>query len=326
MGPSALAQVLRPLSTRTHDQLIVGLQTSDDAAVFRLSADQAVIQTIDFFTPIVDDPYTYGAIAAVNSMSDVYAMGGDVAFALNVVAFPEGLDPGILTRVLEGGADKIQEAGGVIAGGHTITDDEPKYGLAVTGFIHPDRVWRKAGAQPGDLLFLTKPIGTGIVATALKNGRAPAAVIDAAVAAMLTLNRAASETARAASPHACTDVTGFGLLGHLYEMSERGEICIRVTASAVPLLPGALELARAGQKAGGLSRNRDYFTHVGVAIDPAVDIDLADLLYDPQTSGGLLFSVAAESAATLQDAFAARSLPLWRIGQVEAGSGVIVEP
>src|SRR4051812_29622754 len=173
MGPATLAQVLRPLSLQTHPDLIVGLQTSDDAAVFRLSSDQAVVQTIDFFTPIVDDPYTYGAIAAANSMSDVYAMGGDVAFALNVVAFPDGLDPSILSRILQGGADKVEEAGGIIAGGHTVTDAEPKYGLSVTGFIHPDRIWRKAGAIAGDLLFLTKPIGTGIVSTALKNGVAP---------------------------------------------------------------------------------------------------------------------------------------------------------
>ena len=228
MGPEALAQVLQPLSHRTHEQLIVGLQTSDDAAVFRVSADQAIVQTVDFFTPIVDDPYTFGAIAAANSMSDVYAMGGDVAFALNVVAFPDTLDPSILSAILQGGADKVAEAGGVIAGGHTVTDPEPKYGLAVTGFIHPDRIWRKGGAVPGDVLLLTKPIGTGVISTALKNQQATDVVIAGAVESMLKLNRAASETARPFTPNACTDITGFGLLGHAFEMAERSgvQLCI----------------------------------------------------------------------------------------------------
>lgn len=326
MGPSALAQVLRPLTSYTHEQLIVGLQTSDDAAVFRLSADQAIIQTVDFFTPVVDDPYTYGAIAAANSMSDIYAMGGEVAFALNIVAFPERLNPDILTRVLAGGAGKVMEAGGVIAGGHTVTDDEPKYGLSVTGFVHPDRVWRKSGARPADTLFLTKPIGTGVIATALKNDCAPVDFVDTAVTAMLTLNKHAAGAARAVTPNACTDVTGFGLLGHLHEMAERGGVRMRLVAGAIPILPGALELAKAGQKAGGLGRNRDYFSQIGVAIDPAIDRDLADLLYDPQTSGGLLFSVAPASIPAFEAAFAVQSLPLWRIGEVEVGSGIVVEP
>lgn len=326
MGPAALAQVLRPLSHQTHERLIVGLQTSDDAAVFRLSADQAVIQTIDFFSPIVDDPYVYGGIAAANSMSDVYAMGGDVCFALNVVAFPEDLDPSILTRILQGGSDKVREAGGVIAGGHTVTDAEPKYGLSVTGFIHPDAIWRKAGARPGDTLFLTKPLGTGIIATAIKNQRAEPEVAQAAINAMLTLNRAASEAARTAEPHACTDITGFGLLGHAFEVAERSGVRLRLSAASIPLLPGAAELARAGQRPGGLGRNRSHFEQQGVTIDASIDAALANLLYDPQTSGGLFFSIDPVCAEPMRAAFDERGLPLWRVGFVEPGHGVVVEP
>src|SRR5215207_4621971 len=181
MGPETLAQVLRPLTQHHHPDLIVGLQTSDDAAVYRLSSDQAIIQTVDFFPPVVDDPFTYGAIAAANSVSDIYAMGGDVLFALNVAAFPDDLPAEILTRIFEGGSSKIIEAGGVIAGGHTVTDDEPKYGLTVTGTIHPDRIWTKAGAKPGDRIFLTKPLGTGVITTAIKNGKADPAYADAAI-------------------------------------------------------------------------------------------------------------------------------------------------
>src|ERR671918_998802 len=198
MGPSALAQVLRPLTLATHPDLVVGLQTSDDAAVYRIAPDLAVVQTVDFFPPIVDAPWTYGAIAAANSMSDVYAMGGTILFALNVAGFPEDLPPHMITAIFQGGADKVAEAGAIIAGGHTVTDAEPKFGLVVTGTIHPNQVWTKAGALPGDLLFLTKPIGTGIVATALKSQKARAADVEAATASMLTLNRAAAETARAA--------------------------------------------------------------------------------------------------------------------------------
>src|SRR5215216_4336159 len=211
MGPGALAQVLRrsSLSLQTHPDLLVGLQTSDDAAVFRLSSDQAIIQTVDFFPPVVDDPFTYGAIAAANSVSDIYAMGGDVLFALNVAAFPDDLPTEILTRIFEGGSSKIIEAGGVIAGGHTVTDDEPKYGLSVTGTIHPDQIWTKAGARPGDRLFLTKPIGTGLITTAHKNGVVASEHFEPALASMLRLNKGASVAARAVAPHACTDVPGF---------------------------------------------------------------------------------------------------------------------
>ena len=221
MGPAALAQVLRPLDLRHPPGSLVGLQTSDDAAVFRMSADLALVQTVDFFTPIVDDPWTYGAIAAANSMSDVYAMGGDVLFALNVAGFPEDLPGSILAAIFRGGADKVAEAGGVIAGGHTVTDAEPKFGLVVTGTIHPDRVLTKAGARPGDVLFLTKPIGTGVITTALKNQAASAEAAQAAIDSMLRLNRRHRERRGPPAVHACTDITGFGLLGQAWRWRQR---------------------------------------------------------------------------------------------------------
>ena len=325
MGPEALAQVLQPLAIRSHPDLIVGLQTSDDAAVFRVSADRAIVQTIDFFTPIVDDPYTYGAIAAANSMSDVYAMGGDGQFALNVVAFPDNLDPAILSAILAGGADKVTEAGGVIAGGHTVTDDEPKYGLSVTGFVHPGRIWRKAGARPGDYLYLTKPLGTGIVATALKNEVADAVHVAAAVGSMSTLNKATSEAVRHISIAACTDITGFGLLGHAWEVADRSGVLLRIRASGVPLLPGAIDYARAGQIPGGLGRNRRYFEEAGVRFRDGTDPEVRNLLFDPQTSGGLLFVIPADRRVAFETAFSDRGLNVWEIGTVEAGAGIVVD-
>ena len=328
MGPAALAQVLRPLTLRSHPDLLVGLQTSDDAAVYRLSPDLAIIQTVDFFTPIVDDPWLYGAIAAANSMSDVYAMGGEVLVALNIAALPETLPPEVLTAIFEGAASKVAEAGAVIAGGHTVIDDEPKYGLSVTGTIHPERILTKAGAQPGDHIFLTKPLGTGVITTALKRGKAEAAHVDAAVEAMLTLNRAASLAAREVGGlHACTDITGFGLLGHAAEVATKSAVGLRLDAGAVPLLPGAAACASVGQIPAGLHRNRDFFTTAdgGVRISAGVDPTVATLLFDPQTSGGLLLTVAGNRAAALRSAFEAAALPLWEIGRVVPGAGILVE-
>lgn len=324
MGPEALAQVLRPLTQHGHPNLIVGLQTSDDAAVYRLSDELAIIQTVDFFPPIVDDPFVYGAIAAANSLSDVYAMGGDALLALNIAAFPDDLPREILTTIFEGGMSKVMEAGAVIAGGHTVTDDEPKYGLCVTGTIHPDRVLTKAGAQPGDRLFLTKPLGTGLITTASRNGQAQDEHLAAAVASMLRLNKRPSLAARIAPVHACTDVTGYGLLGHASEVSEKSNVRLRVRAFSVPLLPGALEYAAAGHVAGGLHRNRNFFRRQGVEIDPEVPQDLATVLYDPQTSGGLLITVPADGSELLLSAFAEAGEPIWEIGEVATGAGVIV--
>ncbi len=325
MSPAALAQMLVPLSLQADDRLIVGLQTSDDAAVYRISAELAVVQTIDFFTPIVDDPYSFGAIAAANSMSDIYAMGGDVAFALNVVTFPDDLDINILAAIMKGGSDKVEEAGGVIAGGHSIVDKEPKYGLSVTGFVHPDRVWRKSGAQVGDHLFLSKPVGTGVIATALKNQAASGNHVECAVRSMTTLNRAASEIARDFDPSACTDITGFSLLGHGFEIADKSGVRLHISAGAVPFLPGAYGYAKADHQPGGLHRNRAHYSRVGVIVDSAIDETVSALLFDPQTSGGLLFAVPEERSAAFVRAFESANQQLWHIGSVEAGSGVVVE-
>jgi selenide, water dikinase len=319
--------VLRPLAIQTHPDLLVGLQTSDDAAVYRLRDDLAIVQTVDFFTPIVDDPWTYGAIAAANSMSDIYAMGGDVLLALNVAGFPESLPADIVTAIFRGAADKVAEAGGIIGGGHTVTDAEPKFGLAVTGTIDPNLIFTKGGARPGDRLFLTKPIGTGVVATALKRDQVAPADLDAAVASMLTLNRAASRAARAAGGiHACTDITGFGLLGHASEMASRSDARLRIRAADVPSLPGALGYAAAGAIAGGLTRNRQYFESAGggIAIAASVDPTLATLLFDPQTSGGLLIALDPARADAFQTACAAEGATAWEIGDVGQGVGISV--
>jgi selenide, water dikinase len=329
MGPAALAQVLRPLTFASHPDLIVGLQTSDDAAVYRLAPNLALVQTVDFFTPIVDDPWTYGAIAAANSMSDVYAMGGTVLLALNVAGFPEDLPPYVITAIFEGAAAKVAEAGAIIAGGHTVTDAEPKFGLVVTGTIHPDEVWTKAGARPGDLLFLTKAIGTGIVATALKREQATPEDVAAAVESMLTLNRTASEVARGTGGiHAVTDITGFGLLGHASEMAEKSGVALHLNATSVPVLPGVLAYAEAGHIAGGLGRNRAHFESNGGSIRfaPGVDRLLQTILFDPQTSGGLLLAVDPDRAEALRASFDAAGAPIWQIGKVADGAGIAVQP
>jgi len=241
MGPGDLAQVLRPLVPHTHPNLIAGLAPGDDAAVYLIGPGQAIVQTLDFFPPIVDDPYTFGAIAAANSISDVYAMGGEVRLGLNIVAFPSDLDKAILTAILQGGSDKVREAGGVVAGGHTVTDPEPKYGLCITGLLDPAHLMTKAGARPGDSLLLTKPLGTGVITTAAKNDRAEPAHIDGAVESMLRLNGPASRVFRWAGVRACTDITGFGLLGHVSEMAQAGVVQFRIHSQAVPLLDGALQ-------------------------------------------------------------------------------------
>ncbi len=326
MGPEALAQVLRPLSMRSHPDLVVGLQTSDDAAVFRLTDEIAVIQTADFFAPIVDDPYVFGAIAAANSMSDVYAMGGEVLFALNIVGFPDDLPGDVLTAILRGGADKVEEAGGVVAGGHTVVDQEPKFGLSVTGRVHPDRVWRKSGARPGDALILTKPLGTGVVSTAIKRGVASVEAAEASIDSMLRLNRAAMHLGRSVDVHACTDVTGFGLLGHAFEMASKGEVSITIAASSAPLLPEALRYAAEGQQPGGLTRNRGYYSSIGVSVEDGIDDALVALLFDPQTSGGLMMAMSQNDATAYHAAAATTGQPCWTIGEVGSGTGVTVVP
>jgi len=303
----------------------VGLAGLDDAAVYRLNDETAIVQTVDFFPPVVDDPYTYGAIAAANAMSDVFAMGGEVVLALNVVAFPQDLPPEILSEILRGGAAKVAEAGGVIAGGHTIYDKEPKYGLCVMGIVHPDHIISTAGAKPGDALYLTKPLGTAIILTAAELDMADPAHVQAAIDSMLALNRHPSHVAREVGVHAMTDVTGFGLLGHGVEMAEAGGVALQFEAGRLPLLPGALAYADAGVSTGGGARNREGVGSAAV-IDKSIDEPMIQVLFDPQTSGGLLMAVPEEKTAELEKRMAADGWDCWRIGEVIEGSGVKVKP
>lgn len=322
MGPDRLAQALLPLVADSHPDLIVGLQTSDDAAVFRMSDDRAIVQTVDFFPPIVDDPYTYGAIAAANAMSDVFAMNGAVMLALSVAAFPADLPIDAITGIFSGAAEKVREAGGIIAGGHTVIDSEPKFGLSVTGAAHPDRIWTKAGAQPGDYLVLTKPLGTGLITTALKNGCVEPAHLAAAVAWMMTLNRWARDAACDLDVHACSDITGFSLAGHSSEIASKSGVGLEIDASSLPILDGALDCARSGNIAGGLERNLAYFEGERVNVANDISPELRLLCFDPQTSGGLLLTVPEQSFAILQSRFEERDLAFWNIGVVTDGSGV----
>ena len=276
-------------------RVLAGFETADDAGVYKLTEDCALIQTVDFFTPIVDDPYTYGAIAAANALSDVYAMGGKPISSVSIVAFPGNGDPDLLLEVLQGGAEKMREAACSVIGGHSVSDEEVKFGYAVTGVAHPKRFWRNVGARPGDTLLLSKPIGTGVIATAAKRGGAASHDITASIASMLELNRAAAEALDGLNVHACTDVTGFGLLGHLKELSAGGEITAVVNASAVPLLSGALAYSHEKAHAGGLKNNRE-FASCSVEYASKFDPDLDALLYDPQTSGGLLVAIDSDDS------------------------------
>jgi len=297
----------------------------DDAAVYRINDETAIVQTLDFFPPVVDDPYTYGAIAAANAMSDIFAMGSEVVLALNIATFPEELPPEILSEILRGGAAKVREAGGVIAGGHTMYDREPKYGLCVMGIVHPGRVITRAGAKPGDLLYLTKPLGTAIVLTADEMAMADPAHVRATVDSMLALNRHPSRVAREVGVHAMADVTGFGLLGHATEIAAGGGVAFVIEAGRLPLLPGALDYAREGVGTAGGARNRDALKDV-VSIDESIAEEMIQILFDPQTSGGLLMAVPEEKAADLEKRMAAGALDCWRIGEVIEGSGLKVRP
>ena len=287
----------------------MGTETADDAGVYRLRPDLAIVNTVDFFTPIVDDPYMFGQIAAANSLSDVYAMGGEPATALNIVCFPRGkMDIGILGEVLRGGADKVKESGAVVAGGHSIIDEEIKYGLSVTGVVHPDRILRNVGAREGDVLVLTKPLGTGIATTALKRGNASEASIEQAVASMAALNKYAAAVMRGYDVHACSDVTGYGLLGHGLEMTGDGSVSIVFEAARLPLIRDAAALAETGNLTGGCKRNREYLDDKTV-IDAGVSDALAEVALDPQTSGGLLIAVAEKDGEALVRALAEHDVP-----------------
>ncbi len=305
--------------------LLVGYDTGDDAAIYRLSDEVALVLTVDIFTPVVDDPYHYGLIAAANAFSDVYAKGGRPLLALNVAAFPRRLPLEILAEILRGGADKAAEAGVLIVGGHTIDDPEPKYGLAVTGLVHPARFVSNAGARPGDLLYLTKPLGLGVITTGIKQEKTPPGVAAEAVRVMGALNSAASEAMLEAGAHACTDVTGFGLLGHLHEMVEASGAGARVRARAVPILDGARELAEQGAVAGGTARNLEWLADK-VVWDADIDEITRVLLADAQTSGGLLIAVPPAKAGALEEALRSRGVgTIAQIGEITAPGGAPIE-
>ena len=330
MGPEALAQVLRPLADifekARYPNLLRGLEAPDDALVWKLDAERALVHTADFFPPVVDDPYWFGAIAAANALSDVYAMGGTPLFAINLVGFPDDMDPAILSEILRGGGEKVMEAGAVVAGGHTTSDKEPKYGLAVTGIVHPDRILSKGGAKVGDVLLLTKPLGAGILTTAGKKQKASAEDMDAAIASMARLSANAAQLFRDAHPHvhALTDITGFSLIGHAHEMAHLSKLTLRFTVNELPLLPGAEGYAKAGLITGGGKRNEEYYGTF-VATTRPLERWQSEILYDPQTSGPLLAAVDPSHADALVAAFRAAGEPLWVVGSVVAGKAGGVE-
>ena len=332
LSPSILDTVLRRLPRTTDPNLLVGYETSDDAAVYRLTSDLALVQTVDFFTPIVDEPFLFGQVAAANALSDVYAMGGRPISALTIVAFPSSQPSEILEEILRGGIEKMTEASCTVVGGHSIRDDELKFGYAVTGLIHPGKIWRNVGAQPGDVLILTKPIGTGVISTALKNGMASDASVVSAAASMTRLNREAAEALREVEDaageenpiHAVTDVTGFALLGHAREMAVGSGVSMQINHAAVAYLPGALEAARSKNFSAGLANNRDFLAGC-VAFRSDVPEEIRGLFFDPQTSGGLLIVVTPEAVDRAMAAFESRDIPARVIGEAVAKRSPLIE-
>jgi selenide,water dikinase len=332
LSPSILDAVLKRLPQQIDPNLIVGFETSDDAAVYRLREDLAIVQTVDFFTPIVDDPALFGQVAATNALSDVYAMGGRPVSALTIVAFPASSSTEILEQVLRGGLAKMMEANCTVVGGHSIRDDELKFGYAVTGVIHPGRIWKNVGARPGDSLLLTKPIGTGVISTALKQGRAEDAWVAASTASMTRLNRDAADAlhevedaAKGQSPlHAVTDVTGFGLLGHAREMAIGSGVSLQLDHARVAYLPGAIDAARAKFFSGGLKNNREFIEGCA-AFFPSVAEEFQALFFDPQTSGGLLVAIAPESAKAAIAALERRGVSAQLIGEAVAKRSPLIE-
>lgn len=314
VGPGTLSGVLCKLPKFHDPDLLVGTETSDDAAVYRISDELAMIQTLDFFTPVADDPYDFGQIAAANALSDVYAMGGEPKTALNIVAFPKDMDTEILGEILKGGADKVMEAGAVLAGGHTIQDDTPKYGLSVTGFVHPDKFWKNYGAQTGDRLILTKALGTGIINTAIKADMVSERAKEAALASMKTLNKGARDVLKKYQIHACTDVTGFGLGGHGTEMAEGSNKTLVIYTEELPVFPDVEEYASMGLIPGGAYRNREFAGKTGYTSTAVLWRE--DLVFDPQTSGGLLVAVPEEEADSIIKDLKEIGLPAAVIGGV----------
>jgi len=326
LGADLLADALRGLGAEpAPGELIAGLDPPDDATAYRVSPDLAIIGTLDFFPPLVNDPRTYGAIAAANALSDVFAMGGRALFALSIAAFPEDLPRDTLAAIFEGAAAKVREAGGTLAGGHTIRDSEPKYGLAVIGAAHPDRLFRKGGARPGDTLLLTKRLGTGLLVSGRRQGKTSDAHLDAAIDQMTTLNRAAAEVFAEHGVHGATDITGFGLLGHGLEMARASATRFVFEASVLPALDGALDLALAGVETGGAAHNRRYVLPA-LAFESGVAPELVTLAHDPQTSGGLLAAIPPADLEAVEADLDARGVPWWRVGRVEpdpSGTGAV---
>jgi selenide,water dikinase len=315
-----LDAVLSRLPRPTDPNVLVGFDTSDDAGVYLLTPELAIVQTVDFFTPIVDDPFLFGQVAAANSLSDVYAMGGRPISALSIVGFPPNGNPDVLEQIIRGGLSKMDEASCSVVGGHSIRDDELKFGYAVTGVIHPQRVWRNVGAQPGDVLIFTKALGTGLISTALKNGKAPEESLAASTASMTRLNKDSAEALLEISNgaiHAVTDITGFGLLGHAKEMAAGSKVSMELDSLRIEVLPGALDAARGGFLAGGLKNNREWLEG---CVEFAADVpeEIRNLLFDPQTSGGLLVSIAASRADAALAALAKRKVSARIIGSVLA--------
>ena len=308
---------MREIPKLENNNILVGYDTSDDACIYRINDTLASVMTVDFFPPMVDDPYLFGQIAAANALSDVYAMGGTPSHAMNLLCFPSCLDVSIAGEILRGGADKAAEAGCAIAGGHTIVDQEPKYGLCVHGFVHPDRILRNSGAREGDVLLLTKRIGTGVLSTAVKGELLTDDDIAEAIDSMRALNRLAAEIAAPYPVHACTDITGFGVAGHVCEMAEGSGLTAILRGASLPLLPHAADMAAMGVLPGGAYRNKDYFG-TRVQTEASVPAFVIDLLYDPQTSGGLLLSVTPAAADELLAALIEAGLPAARIGEMHA--------
>ena len=319
VGAGVLAQLLEDLKVHRDENLLVGFDKSDDASVYKVSEELALVQTVDFFPPIADDPYLFGQIAATNALSDVYAMGGEPKLALNLLCIPEKMPKSAVHELLRGGYDKVYEAGAIITGGHSIHDEEPKYGLAVTGFVHPDRVLTNSGARPGDVLLLTKPLGIGILTTAARAELTSEEGMALACRLMTTLNKAARDAMVKYNVHACTDVTGFALLGHAYEMAEGSDVEITLQVKDIDLIPEALEFARMGILPAGMYRNR-RFAEGGVDAGET-ELAVQDMLYDPQTSGGLLIAVAAEDAEALFEELKTTVPSAQRIGTVAEYQG-----
>jgi selenide,water dikinase len=323
MDPTVLGRALALLPPQHDPNVLVDTSTADDAGVYKLTDEIALVQTVDFFTPIVDDPYTYGRIAAANSLSDVYAMGGRPVTALNIACYPEKLDPEGLGLILSGGQERATAAGVAVVGGHTVMDNELKFGMAVTGIVHPDKIVTNAAAKPGDALVLTKPLGTGILATAFKGKKGTPELQERVAASMWTLNDVAAEVMLQHDVHAATDITGCGLLGHAWEMAHGSKVHLRLTAASMPLFEEALYFAKRGYLTKGDVSNREY-TRGQVRLDPGVSKEMAQVLFDPQTSGGLLIAVPAARAEGLVAALHSRGIKVAAIiGTVEAGTGEI---